>query len=42
LGDIFEHQIDDWEPFKMEIHTIKDTIVGLFDETDEEYEEYED
>lgn len=41
LGDIFEHQIDDWEPFKMEISPIEDTIVGLFDDV-EDCEDYDD
>lgn len=42
LGDIFEHQIDDWEPFKMEISPIEDTIVGLFEDVDEDEDFYED
>lgn len=40
LFDMFEHQIDDWEPFNLEIHKVHDTINSLF--TDSSIEDDED
>lgn len=41
LGDIFEHHIDDWEPFKMQIKKIFG-VINLFDDIENDLEEDED
>lgn len=42
LFDMFEHQIDDWEPFNLEVHKIREIITGVFKNTDLDEDAYDE